>query len=186
MKPAKKLTQTHLKNLLRTTLGSALAAVFVAPAAQADSLSIKLTLPRMQTSEYHRPYVAVWLENTDRSVVRDLAVWYDHAMARDEGKKWLKDIRRWWRVSGRNQTELADGVTGATRAPGTHTLNVALNDARLAGLPAGSYELAVEASREKGGLELIRLPLAWPLDKAATVQASGKTELGAIAVSVVP
>jgi len=174
------------KTLLHSTLGSALAAALACPAAQAESLSIKLTVPRIQTSEYHRPYIAVWLENADRSVLRDVAVWYDHVMARDEGKKWLKDIRRWWRVSGRNQKDLADGVTGATRAPGTHTITLALDDARLAGLPAGQYDLAVEASREKGGLELVRLPLQWPLDKTATAQASGKTELGAIEVSVSP
>jgi len=171
-------------SLQPAVLVAALTTAFSMPAAQADSLSIKLTVPRMQTSEYHRPYIAVWLENADRTVLRDLAVWYDYTMARDEGKKWLKDIRRWWRVSGRNQQELADGVTGATRAPGTHTLTLALDDPRLAGLPAGRYELAVEASREKGGLELVRLPLQWPLDHSATVQASGKTELGAIEVSI--
>lgn len=174
------------KTLIRTSLACALAGPLAAPLAQADSLSVKVTIPRLEVAEYHRPYVAIWLENADRSVVRDLAVWYDHAMPKAEGKKWLKDMRQWWRVSGRNQDELAEGVTGATRAPGTHTLTIQGNDSRLAELPAGKYELAVEASREKGGRELIRLPLEWPPAKADTAKDAGKTELGEIELSVAP
>ena len=167
-------------------MACALAGLFSAAQAQAETLSVKITIPRLEVAEYHRPYVAIWLENADRSLVRDLAVWYDHAMPKAEGKKWLKDMRQWWRVSGRNQDELADGVTGATRAPGTHTLTIPAGDARLANLPAGKYELAVEASREKGGRELIRLPLAWPPAQAATATESGKTELGDIELSTAP
>lgn len=174
------------KTLLRSSLACALAGLFSASLAQAESLSVKVGIPRLEVAEYHRPYVAIWLENADRSVVRDLAVWYDHAMPKAEGKKWLKDMRQWWRVSGRNQEELADGVTGATRAPGTHTLTIPAGDSRLANLPAGKYELAVEASREKGGRELIRLPLEWPPAKAATATETGKTELGAIELSTAP
>lgn len=174
------------KTLIRSSLACALAGLFSAPLAQAESLSVKVNIPRLEVAEYHRPYVAIWLENADRSVVRDLAVWYDHAMPKAEGKKWLKDMRQWWRVSGRNQEELADGVTGATRAPGTHSLAIPAGDARLANLPAGKYELAVEASREKGGRELIRLPLEWPPVKAVTATETGKTELGAIELSTAP
>ena len=172
--------------LLRTSMACSLAALFAAPLAQAESLSVKVTVPRQGEAEYHRPYVAIWLENADRSVVRDLGVWYDHAMPKAEGKKWLKDMRQWWRVSGRNQDELADGVTGATRAPGTHTLSLESGDARLANLPAGKYRLAVEAAREKGGRELVRLPLEWPPTQAATAKETGKSELGDIELSAAP
>ena len=172
--------------LLRTSIACSLAALFAAPMAKAESLSVNVTLPRQSEAEYHRPYVAIWLENADRSVVRDLSVWYEHAKPKAEGKKWLKDMRQWWRVSGRNQDELADGVTGATRAPGTHALTVQGDDARLAGLPAGKDQLAVEAAREKGGHELVRLPLEWPPAQAATAKKSGKTELGDIELSATP
>lgn len=175
-----------MKILFRTTLACALTGLFAGHQAQAETLSVKVTVPRLETAEYHRPYVAIWLENADRSVVRDLAVWYDYAMPQAEGKKWLKDMRQWWRVSGRNQDELADGVTGATRAPGTHTLNFKADDPRLAKLPAGQYELIVEASREKGGRELVKLPLAWPPAKAESAKAAGTTELGEIEISTTP
>jgi hypothetical protein len=169
-----------------TGLASALACLFAAPLALGQSLSVKVTLPRQEVAEYHRPYAAFWLENADRSVVRDLAVWYDHAKPKAEGKQWLKDMRQWWRVSGRNQNELAEGVTGATRAPGTHAFSISAGDPRLSGLPAGKYELVAEAAREKGGRELVRLPLEWPPGQAALSTASGKTELGQIEVSTAP
>ena len=31
----------------------------------------------MNVAEYHRPYVAVWLERADQSFVGNLAIWYD-------------------------------------------------------------------------------------------------------------
>ena len=49
---------------------------------------------------------------------KTVAIWYDHDMKNNEGTKWLRDIRQWWRVSGRTMSFPADGVSGATRAPG--------------------------------------------------------------------
>src|SRR3546814_18329886 len=50
-------------------------------------------------------------------------VWYDHDMKKNEGTKWLRDVRPWWRASGRSMSFPAKGVTGATRAPGTHKIS---------------------------------------------------------------
>ena len=174
-----------MKLPLKTTLAGVLAGFYAAPALSAG-LAIEVEVPRIEVAEYHRPYVAVWLQSADRKVVRDIAVWYDYKMAKEEGKKWLKDLRQWWRVSGRNQTELADGVTGATQAVGKHTIKVAADHPALKDLPAGEYELLVEASREKGGREVVRLPLAWPAKAPQQVDAEGQTELGRIQASVTP
>ncbi len=152
----------------------------------AADLSLTLTLPKIDTAEYHRPYVAVWLEGDGRKVVRDIAVWYENKKADGEGKKWLKDLRQWWRISGRNQTDRADGVTGATQPVGTHTITVAGSSAALKDLPAGQYEVVVEAAREKGGRELIRLPLAWPPASAVSEKRSGQHELGAVELKATP
>lgn len=156
--------------------------------AQAGTLTLDIEIPVIDTAEYHRPYLAVWLENEDRSIVRDISVWYEQNKANDEGKKWLKDLRRWWRASGRSQSEPADGVSGATRATGTHSITVSTSDARLAQLPPGHYTVAVEAAREKGGHELLRLPLDWPGDtgNAGSATRKGQRELGDITLSVQP
>jgi hypothetical protein len=156
--------------------------------AQAGTLTLDIEIPVIDTAEYHRPYIAAWLENEDRSIVRDLGVWYEQNKANDEGKKWLKDLRRWWRASGRSQSEPADGVSGATRATGTHSIKISGDDARLAQLPPGQYTVAIEAAREKGGHELVRLPLNWPGDAGNTgkVTQKGQRELGDITLSVQP
>ncbi|MBC2769999.1 DUF2271 domain-containing protein [Pusillimonas minor] len=152
----------------------------------AADLALNITLPKIDTAEYHRPYVAVWLEGDNRKVVRDIAVWYENKKADGEGKKWLKDLRQWWRISGRTQGEPDDAVTGATRPVGDHTINVPATAAALKDLPPGQYEVVVEASREKGGRELIRLPLAWPPTVAQHQATEGKHELGAVALHANP
>ena len=164
------------------TLPLALAAVAagaVATPALAADLSFSVTVPRLSVAAYHRPYVAVWIERPDNTAVRTLAVWYEVSNVA-EGKDWLKDMRTWWRRGGRSMTLPADGVSSATKAPGTHTVRVP--GARLSSLPAGDYVMVVEAARELGGREVVRVPFRWGAPN--TGRAAGSTELGAVAVAV--
>lgn len=174
-----------MKKVLKPVMSILLAGVF-AGRAQAADMTVTVTIPRIDTAEYHRPYVAVWLEDASRKDIRDIAVWYEQDKADNEGKKWLKDLRQWWRLSGRSQDEPQDAVSGATRATGTHTVNVPASSAALDGLPPGNYQVVVEASREKGGHELVRLPLAWPPAEAGMVERAGTHELGRVEVSLRP
>jgi hypothetical protein len=138
--------------------------------------TINVTIPRVNVAEYHRPYVAVWVEPAAGGPARTLAVWYEVKKTGNEpGTKWLADLRTWWRKGGRNLKLPADGVSGATRAPGAHRIPLP------ADLRPGSYVLNVEAARENGGRELIQIPLTVP---ARNASATGKTELGAVSVSI--
>lgn len=163
----------------------ALSALLASPAMAAD-LSLKIEIPRLTVAEYHRPYVAVWLERPDQSVVTNLAVWYDLKLKNNEGTKWLKDMRQWWRRTGRELAMPVDGITGATRAPGEHALTFPNAASQLAALPAGEYRIVVEAAREVGGRELVRLPFHWPPAGTQNVRAQGEHELGAIQVDLKP
>ena len=163
--------------LVLTTAALASAA---APALAAD-LTVSVELPTIRVASYHRPYVAVWIEREDQTAVRTLAVWYQQTRnSEGDGKDWLKDIRTWWRKGGRAMTLPADGVSGATRAPGRQTITVP--GARLRDLPAGQYNIVVEAAREVGGREAVRVPFRW--GAANTGRAAGSTELGAVSVTV--
>ena len=166
---------------MRTLTLAATAAVAgaVATPALAADLNVSIEIPRLSVAAYHRPYVAVWIERPDNTAVRTLAVWYEVSNVA-EGKDWLKDMRTWWRRGGRSLTLPADGVSSATKAPGTHAVRVP--GARLSNLPAGNYVLVVEAARELGGREAVRVPFRW--GSANTGRASGSTELGAVAVTV--
>ncbi|PZU60325.1 MAG: DUF2271 domain-containing protein [Brevundimonas sp.] len=166
----------RLLPIVVTTAGLAAAA----PALAAD-LSVSVDIPRLNTASYHRPYVAIWIEQPDQTAVRTLAVWYQQTRNNEgDGKDWLKDLRTWWRKGGRAMTLPADGVSGATRAPGTQTVRVP--GARLAGLQPGQYNIVVEAARELGGRESVRVPFRWGAPN--TGQASGSNELGAVRVAV--
>ena len=74
----------------------------------------------------------------------------------------------------------ADGISGATRAAGRQSITVPA--ARLRGLQPGQYTMVVEAARELGGREVVRVPFRW--GAANTANASGSSELGAVRVTV--
>ena len=166
---------------------------FITVPAFAASVDVTLTIPRLDVSEYHRPYVAIWIERDDRSVAANLALWYQQKDAKDaksgkteSGTKWLADLRQWWRRSGREQSFPIDGVSGATRPVGEHRLQFDSTKAPLAGLAAGHYKLVVEAAREVGGRELLSLPFDWPPQAPQHLDAQGKTELGALRLDLNP
>lgn len=143
-------------------------------AAPAAAGTITVTIPRLNVAEYHRPYVAVWLEPQGGGAARTLAVWYDIKKGGQEpGTKWLADLRAWWRKGGRSLKLPANGVSGATRAPGAHVIPLP------ADLKPGAYVLNVEAARETGGRELVSVPLTVPNPRGG---GTGKSELGAVTI----
>ena len=152
----------------------------------AAELNIKLEVPRLDVAEYHRPYIAVWVENQDQSTAAHLAVWYQTESKKEDGTQWLKDLRQWWRRGGRELEMPVDGVTGATRPVGVHSLSFKSTDKQLAKLAPGKYNLVVEATREVGGRELLRVPFEWPGTQKQQASANGKTELGAVTLNVNP
>lgn len=161
----------------------AVAIAGVAPAAAAG-IQVSVEIPKLDVAEYHRPYVAVWIEKADQSVAANLAVWYDVKLKDREGEKWLKDMRQWWRRIGRSLELPADGVSGATRAPGTETLTFQSGGGPLPELDKGAYVLVVEAAREVGGREIVRIPFEW--SAAQELSAQGTSELGAVKLTVTP
>ena len=159
-----------------------LGTILTAPlfAAAPGTMDVAVNLPRLKVAEYHKPYVAIWVEK-EGAKPRTVAVWYDYDMKANEGTKWLRDVRQWWRAAGRSMTFPANGITGATRAPGAH--KISFTRAQLGASAPGQYMLVIEAAREVGGRELLRIPFTWPAKAGAGGRAAGKTELGAVSVS---
>ncbi|MCA1245163.1 DUF2271 domain-containing protein [Massilia sp. MS-15] len=159
----------------------ALTLPFVSGWAVAADLSVKFELPQLQVAEYHKPYVAIWIEKGDGAIAANLALLYDVKKKDNAGEKWVKDLRTWWRKAGRDLTLPIDGVSGATRAAGSHSMKFAGATDKL---PAGDYKLVVEAAREAGGRELVRVPFTLPAKGKLAASASGKEELGAVAIAI--
>jgi hypothetical protein len=153
--------------------------------ASAGEMSLAIEVPKLDAAEYHRPYVAAWVEREDQTVATNLSVWYETAN-RKEGTKFLAELRQWWRRSGRNQTFPIDGITGPTKPTGTHQLKFVSTQPPLSSLGAGKYQLVVEAARENGGREVVRIPFEWPAKDPQSLEAQGERELGTVALNLTP
>src|SRR5579859_17159 len=162
------------------------AILLAAPAAAAD-LNVTVQIPQLNVAEYHRPYTAVWVEREDHTVAAQLAVWYAQKESKEgAGTKWLPELRQWWRRGGRDMQMPVDGVSGATRPSGDQKLSFHEGKAPLGALAPGKYELVVEAAREVGGREVVRVPFTWPASAQQQLTAQGASELGAVKVDLAP
>ncbi|GAA6144317.1 DUF2271 domain-containing protein [Thalassolituus maritimus] len=171
--------------LVNNALAATALSVAVMQANAAD-LSVTVEIPELDVAEYHKPYVAVWIEDDSNKVVSNLAVWYDVDMRNAEGEKWLKDMRQWWRRIGRTLEMPIDGVTGATYGPGSYDLEFTMGKAPMSDLQPGDYRLRVEAAREVGGRELLNVPFTWPQQQDITITEQGSSELGAVKLTIKP
>jgi hypothetical protein len=166
--------------------GVLLAASLLTPCVLAGDLSVKVQIPRIDVAEYHRPYIAIWVESADQSIASHLAVWYQTDPKKEDGTQWLKDLRQWWRRGGRELTMPVDGVTGATRPVGEQQVTFKGNSKQLVSLAPGKYSLVVEAVREVGGRELVKIPFEWPVAQKQHMTAQGKAELGTVTLDLIP
>jgi FAD:protein FMN transferase len=91
---------------------------------------------------YRSPYVAVWADDTRGRPIRTIAVW---------GQQWryLGELPDWWAFA-RNDTALNTTATRATRPAGEYTVVWNGVDDKGAAVPAGSYRINLEVSREHG------------------------------------
>lgn len=171
---------------MRATVTIALSGLLALPA-YAATLDINVEIPKLNVAEYHRPYVAIWLEGSDQKVASNLAVWYQYKdTAEGHGTKWLPDLRQWWRKSGRSLEVPVDGVTGPTRPAGQHALSFSDTQPQLRNLAPGQYTLVVEAVREVGGRELVKIPFSWPAKTVQSGKAQGSSEIGTVSLHVKP
>lgn len=178
--------KTRLLTSVLTSV-TALLGVGMALPAQAVEAQLDITLPAIQGAKVRRPYVAVWLEKAaSHDFAGNIAVWYDMKKPNNIGAtKWLPDLRSWWKASGSQASFPIDGVSGATRPAGEHSINLGAAEA-VKKLAPGDYEVVVEVAREHGGHELLRLPLQWPPKSASKAEASGTAEVGLVRLSTRP
>ena len=151
-------------------------------AASAADLALNVEIPQLPWP-IPPPLCRHLDEGQDQAIAANLAVWYQ---VRGDHTKWLPDLRQWWRRGGRDLKVPSDGVTGATRPVGQHSLKFDATQAPLARLEPGQDPLVVEAVREVGGRETLRIPFEWPIKKAKSESVKGTKELGAIALTLNP
>ncbi|KKL02159.1 DUF2271 domain-containing protein [Rheinheimera mesophila] len=142
-----------------------------------QQLEIQIELPKIETGTYHRPYVAVWIENEQQQPVRLIEAWL-------EKPDWIKDLRRFWRKLGRSEPELVDAKTGATKGPGSYKVRWDGKDEQGKAVAAGTYVVFVEAAREQGGRNLAKQAFKWD-GSSVQIDIKASKELGKIQLSSV-
>lgn len=130
-------------------------------------ISFKLANP--VTDQYRKPYVAIWVEDSQRQVSKNLLLLGD-------SERWMKSNRKWWRQHGRKNNSLLDGFSRPTRKPGEYQLLWDGRDDFGKLLPAGSYVLMAEVAREHGDHEILKIPFELG-DQKLTKTKKGKKEL---------
>lgn len=165
---------------------------------QAVSLSLSIELPAQGPSS-KRPYVSVWIQ-PDPSVPSSNIVAANTPLQQQllllgEQVRWYPELRSWWRAikpllpgSAEQQQQqlqqMVDQWAGATRKAGVHQFDWPARRADGQPLTPGAYQLLVEAAREGGGRELVKLKLRWPLATGQQLQARGQHELGLVELQV--
>jgi thiamine biosynthesis lipoprotein len=111
-------------------------------------VTVELELPRFE-GRSHRPFVAVWVENKKKNLVANVALWYNKP-------RWLHDLKQWFSQNSDDQSRQLDGVTSATRSPGTYTIKWNLKDKDGNEVKSGKYILYIEAAREHGTYQVLK------------------------------
>lgn len=150
--------------------------LMAAPSAWADQqLSIQYDIPDIDARKYHRPYVAIWIETADREPVQTISLLKKKPKSWRKKNKWLDDLTQWWRATGKETVDELDGVTGATRGPGTYSTNISVPD-------GSDWVILFEAVREKGGRSFVKQKLNDIPAEGATLPA--KAEIGPITLKL--
>jgi hypothetical protein len=134
-------------------------------------LKVTWTIAPSEGGRYHNPYVGVWVEDSAGTPVRIVHFEYQQG----KGRKWLKDMKRWSQADetlvARGKESTADTSTQATRQPGTYSVAWDGLDADGKPVPFGTYDLFVEAAREKGPYQFVKTAITIseaPFSKSGT------------------
>ena len=167
---------TFMRHLSALAISGALG---VSSSAYADHIEIRFEQPHLAVDPYHRPFVAIWLEDDNKQGLQTQALWYNDS-------EWLKDLRQWWRKLGRQGAANFDAVTSATKRPGSYTLSYSTADGTLPNTAAGVYHLCIEAAREAGGRNFWRQRIELGAENTQSYHWTGEGELANVSITIQP
>ena len=141
-------------------------------------LAVDLEIAQQQGGRYHRPYVAVWVEDTAGKPVRTLSVWVNTT---GRGPRYIRELRRWSSAERDEQAaggpDLVATVSSATRLPGQYTVTWNGRDDRGNVVEQGTYRVIIEAAREHGSYQLMQHELTLATTPVAA-DLPGNEEIG--------
>ena len=153
-----------------------------------SGLLVKFTLGSASGGgRYHRPYVAVWLEDKDGFPVKTAVLWLQTT---GPGPRWHRDLTKWYSNDQMrrlvDQKELIGTISGATRGAGEYETRFDGTDNDGKPLKPGKYALCLEAAREHGTHQFVREAIEWSDKPIAKKELKAGTEFSAVSYRFVP
>ncbi|WP_226562264.1 DUF2271 domain-containing protein [Salipiger thiooxidans] len=108
------------------------------------ALSIQYEVPEVSGGRYRRPYLAIWVTDSNGRAVRTITL-----LGTRPG--WQRGNYRWSRLYASAQPTMVDATARPTRGPGRYTAVWDGRDDAGRPVPQGVYTIHVEAIREYGG-----------------------------------
>lgn len=139
-------------------------------------VAINLELMRFE-GRTRRPFVAIWVENTQQKTVRTIALWYNKP-------RWLPDLKEWYR---KNQAEYKPGlkdmntISSATRPAGNYTIKWDGKNDEGEYVSNDNYTICIELAREHGTYQIIKQEISCK-SKAEEYTLQSNAELKAASV----
>ncbi len=141
-------------------------------------LAVDLEIAPQEGRRYHRPYVAVWIEDATGRPVRTLSLWVNTS---GRGPRYIRELRRWFSMArdqeGAGGPDLVSTVSSATRLPGQYSVTWNGRDDRGNVVEQGGYRVVIEASREHGSYQLMQQDLTLTT-KPLSADLAGNEEIG--------
>jgi hypothetical protein len=120
-------------------------------------LAVDLEIATQAGARYHRPYVAVWIEDAAGKPVRTLSLWVNTS---GRGPRYIRELKSWFLAERDQQAaggpDLVATVSSATRLPGHYSVTWDGRDESKKPVEQGTYRVLVEAAREHGTYQLMQ------------------------------
>jgi thiamine biosynthesis lipoprotein len=140
-------------------------------------LAVDLEIAAPEGGRYHRPYVAVWVEDASGREVRTLSTWVNTS---GRGPRYIRELRRWSRAASDVQQaggpDLVATVSSATRLPGRYTVTWDGKDENGRLVDQGTYRVIIEAAREHGTYGIMQEEMTFGT-KPVVADLAGNTEI---------
>jgi FAD:protein FMN transferase len=99
-----------------------------------------------------RPFVAIWVDDSNKKTVRTVALWFNKA-------RWLPDLKEWFHKNTdtyQNGTKDVFSISSATRPAGTYTVKWDGKNDDGEYVAPGNYTVYIEVAREHGTYQIMK------------------------------
>jgi thiamine biosynthesis lipoprotein ApbE len=151
------------------------------------AIKFEINPAESKTRSYRRPYVALWVEDEQGKVVRNLILWVSMGGAGPD--RWLPDLKRWYKAERARRdldgTDTVHTIGRSTRPPGEYSVVWNGLDDDKQPVPSGKYTIFIETAREHGTYQSIREEVTLA-DKPFSEELKGNAEIRSATVEYRP